>query len=47
MTTKSVNSITGGNWQSVGVAPDIKAPVGKALEAALGDLASTNAVRSE
>lgn len=38
VTAKSVNPVTGGNWQSVGVKPDIKAPADAALERALEDL---------
>lgn len=39
VTAKSVNPITGGNWQGAGVAPDIVAPAEDALDAALAHLA--------
>lgn len=35
VTAKSLNPITGGNWQGVGVTPDIAVPAEDALEAAL------------
>ncbi|MDH5825024.1 S41 family peptidase [Luteimonas sp. RD2P54] len=34
-TERSVNPLTGGNWQTVGVQPDVAVPAGKALETAL------------
>lgn len=40
VTEKSVNPITNGNWQGVGVQPDIAVPSERALEAALEDLRS-------
>ncbi|MEM7677937.1 MAG: S41 family peptidase, partial [Myxococcota bacterium] len=39
VTAKSVNPITGSNWQTVGVTPDIEVPKNEALTAALADLA--------
>jgi len=38
VTAKSINPITGGNWQSVGVQPDIEVPVEDALSRALAEL---------
>lgn len=38
VSAKSVNPITGGNWQSVGVKPDIESVAADALQAALDDL---------
>ena len=32
---RSVNPITGGNWQGVGVRPDVEVPADQALERAL------------
>ena len=40
VTAKSVNPITGSNWQGVGVKPDIEVPADRALEAALEHLAA-------
>ncbi|MEO1252546.1 MAG: S41 family peptidase [Pseudomonadota bacterium] len=39
VTAKSVNPITGGNWQGVGVKPDIAAPADQALGVALKEIA--------
>ena len=39
VTAKSINPITGGNWQSVGVQPDIEVPADDALSRALEELA--------
>ncbi|MCJ8190615.1 S41 family peptidase [Sphingomicrobium aestuariivivum] len=33
---KSINPITGGNWQGVGVTPDVAVPASEALDTALG-----------
>jgi len=38
VTAKSVNPITGGNWQSVGVKPDIEVPASRALQRARREL---------
>ncbi|MEL7454564.1 MAG: S41 family peptidase [Pseudomonadota bacterium] len=40
VTAKSIHPITGTNWQSVGVKPDIETEAGAALQAALDDLAA-------
>jgi C-terminal processing protease CtpA/Prc len=36
---RSVSPLTGGNWEAIGVEPDIATPAAEALEAALGSLA--------
>ena len=38
VTAKSVNPVTGTNWQGIGVVPDIPVPATEALEAALDHL---------
>ena len=42
VTAKSVNPITGTNWQGVGVQPDIRVPANQALEEALRQLNRSN-----
>ena len=42
VTAKSVNPITGGNWQSVGVKPDIEVAADDALSRALAELAAAD-----
>ncbi|MER6254724.1 S41 family peptidase [Streptomyces sp. NPDC001584] len=34
-TARSINTVTGGNWEGVGVVPDVRVPTEQALEAAL------------
>ena len=46
VTAKSVNPITGGNWQGVGVQPDIHVPADRALETALQHLAVRKSAQS-
>ncbi|MGW6918737.1 S41 family peptidase [Kitasatospora sp. NPDC054939] len=36
---RTINAVTGGNWEGVGVAPDLPVEAGRALEAALEELA--------
>ncbi len=42
VTAKSVNPITGGNWQSVGVKPDIKVSAQSALESAMAHISASS-----
>jgi hypothetical protein len=43
---RSINPITGGNWQGAGVQPDVRVPADKALDKAL-ELAHANAPRPD
>lgn len=47
VTAKSVNPITGGNWQGVGVQPDIRVAADKALQAALNHLRARSTTTRE
>ena len=46
VTAKSVNPITGSNWQGVGVQPDIQVPADRALEPALEHLTAEKSRQS-
>ena len=46
VTAKSVNPVTGSNWQGVGVQPDIQVPGDRALEAALEHLTAAKSPQS-
>jgi hypothetical protein len=43
---RSINPITGGNWQGTGVVPDVEVPADQALETALTRARATIAARS-